>query len=186
MTIFTVQHLQNVNPYAWVGGRRVHWLYEVRERIWVSDFFKSNLPINSHFQPHITPQMYLSLSMVCLPPCRFKTQPLCSAKSASKVSLTSVALAGFFKSNAILVLLGFLVMKKEINRLLSISCLTLVTVITFYKMPCAISRDDVSQPLEVFKQRMDNHSRGMLTGSCLIGIRRSFHPILGLPLWLGW
>lgn len=152
----------------------------------MSDFFKSNLPINSHFQPHITPQMYLSLSMVCLPPCIFKTQPLCSAKSASKVSLTSVALAGFFKSNAILVLLGFLAMKKETNRLLSISCLTLVTVITFYKMPCAISRDDVSQPLEVFKQRMDNHSRGMLTGSCLIGIRRSCHPILGLPLWLSW
>jgi len=45
--------------------------------------------------------------MVCLPPCRFRTQFFYSAKSASKVSLTSLALVRFFKSNSLLVFLGF-------------------------------------------------------------------------------
>ena len=39
LTIFMVQHLQKGIQYAWVRGRIVLRLYEVRERIWVTDSF---------------------------------------------------------------------------------------------------------------------------------------------------
>lgn len=159
-----------------------------RRETWVSEFFfKTNFFNKLLFSAlYHTLRRNLSLSMVYLPPCTdlelsFSILIFCQI---SFQGFTNIRFWWDFSKAIFTCFSWVLVMKlKQINWLLIISCLTLVTVITFYKTPCAISEVIFLIDCRCSSREWTiNFTRNVDRILALLGIRRSCHLQLGASL----